>query len=39
MEQPSIDAAKTDRNIKFGIFVGFVLLARLTPPLLRKVGF
>lgn len=37
--EPSIDTAKTDRNIKFAIFAGFVLLARLTPPLLRKAGF
>lgn len=37
--EPAINAAKSDRNFKFAIFAGFVVLARLTPPLLRKAGF
>lgn len=34
-----LDAQRVDRNSKLAIFVGFIVIARLVPPALRKLGF
>lgn len=35
---PEAEAMRADRNAKFALFVGFIVIARLIPPALRKAG-
>lgn len=38
MQPADAEPSRSDRNTKFALFVGFVVIARLIPPALRKAG-